>query len=80
MFTWGLVRSYLPRAARTVKVRRVEERVCCFGVVVVFRKMFFEGFEMKEDVRFSLKLTGVEEGVWGVLYWNEVAAAEMEAI
>ncbi|GKB52561.1 hypothetical protein Tco_0903314 [Tanacetum coccineum] len=76
--TWGLVLSYLLRAARTV--RDLRDKVGVFGVVEL-RKMFFEGFEMKEEVR--LKVTGAEEGVWGVVYWNEVAAvaaAEMEAI
>ncbi|GJZ93416.1 zinc finger BED domain-containing protein RICESLEEPER 2-like protein [Tanacetum coccineum] len=82
MLTWGLVLSYLPRAARTVRdLRRVEEEKVCVFEIVELRKMFFEGFEMKEEVR--LKVTGAEEGVWGVVYWNEVAAvaaAEMEAI
>lgn len=79
MLTWGLVLSYLPLAARTVSNFRVN----VLGLVVVLRKKVFEGFEMKEEVRFSLKLTGAGAGVWGVVYWKEdaaVAAAEIEAM
>lgn len=59
ILTWGLVLSYFPRAARTVKeCRRCETAACCGGVL---RKRVVEDLEMKEEDKKKL-----EEGFGGV--------------
>ncbi|MFS7971686.1 hypothetical protein Hanom_Chr09g00835751 [Helianthus anomalus] len=85
MLTWGLVRSNLPRAARTVRARR--RWVVVVGVEEVKLGLWRERLVMKVEERWSLvegfgrvKRGGEGEEEEEVKQAAAVAAAEMEAI